>query len=207
MATRTKTPGAPAKRSRSTSVESVPAAAKTTGRRTREAAEQPALQNLPEQDAPDGLATPPNAELHLEAPAAEPQLASAASGGNEDRAMRALDALKTLSEFVSEGIDTLRELRGAMRAMSDRLDQLAASIPSTGLAGSGQVGSDGPESASADDYQFGRDRDPGDAVPPGVAVMSPTPLSETDEAALHSLEELPKRGGRGQRGSRAKAKE
>lgn len=121
--------------------------------------------------------------------------------------MRALDALKTLSEFVSEGIDTLRELRGAMRAMSDRLDQLAASIPSTGLAGSGQVGSDGPESASADDYQFGRDRDPGDAVPPGVAVMSPTPLSETDEAALHSLEELPKRGGRGQRGSRAKAKE
>ena len=62
------------------------------------------------------------------------------------------------------------------------------------------------QQAGADDFQFGRDRDPGDAVPPGVAVMSPTPLTETDEAALHSLEELPKRAGRTtKRGPRAKA--
>jgi hypothetical protein len=35
------------------------------------------------------------------------------------------------------------------------------------------------------------ERDPGDAVPPGVAVQSPAPLNATDQAALEKLE--PKR--------------
>lgn len=45
-------------------------------------------------------------------------------------------------------------------------------------------------------YSAGRDRDPGDAVPPGVAVQSPVPLEPGDEAALHELEKLPKRAPR-----------
>lgn len=35
--------------------------------------------------------------------------------------------------------------------------------------------------------------DPGDAVPPGVAVQEPEPLRAEDKKALRSLERLPKR--------------
>jgi hypothetical protein len=202
MAIRSKTPSAPAKRGKKTSGETAPAPTKAKGRRKGVAAEQPEAQSAPTQETHDELAAQPAPDLPLEAPAAsvepEPERPEASARG-EDRASRALDALKTLGEVVAEGIDTLRELRAEMREMSGRLDQLAASMPNPGQAISSG-------SQAADDYQVGRDRDPGDAVPPGVAVMSPTPLSETDEAALHSLEELPKRGGRqGKRGQRAKA--
>ena len=36
----------------------------------------------------------------------------------------------------------------------------------------------------------GRDRDPGDAVPPGVAVRHPTPLTEHDREVKRKLEHL-----------------
>jgi hypothetical protein len=209
MAIRSKTPSAPAKRGKKTSGETAPdtapppatAPTKAKGRRKSVAAEQPEAESALAQETPDELAAQPAPELPLEAPAAsvepEPERPEA-SATSADRTSRALDALKTLGEVVSEGIDTLRELRAEMREMSGRLDQLAASMPNPGQAVSSG-------SQTADDYQVGRDRDPGDAVPPGVAVMSPTPLSETDEAALHSLEELPKRGGRqGKRGQRTK---
>ncbi len=39
----------------------------------------------------------------------------------------------------------------------------------------------------------GPERDPGDAVPPGVAVQTPARLTFGDEAVLHALENLPKR--------------
>ena len=35
------------------------------------------------------------------------------------------------------------------------------------------------------------ERDPGDAVPPGVAVQSPAPLSAADQAVLEKLETEP----------------
>jgi hypothetical protein len=41
-----------------------------------------------------------------------------------------------------------------------------------------------------DDLEPGRDRDPGDAVPEGVAVQDPAPLSEQDKAVKRRLEEL-----------------
>ena len=44
------------------------------------------------------------------------------------------------------------------------------------------------------------DRDPGDAVPPGVAVPSPAPLSKDDKKALDALANLPKRRRRGRQG-------
>jgi hypothetical protein len=37
-----------------------------------------------------------------------------------------------------------------------------------------------------------RPRDPGDAVPPGVAVETPAPLSPEDEAVREKLERLKK---------------
>ena len=102
------------------------------------------------------------------------------------------EAIRALSESVAAGIHMLAELREEVRAMSRRLDQLAA--------GRAQPAA----TSEADDYSFGRDRDPGDAVPPGVAAATPTPLTENDEAVLHTLEELPKRPARGKRGPRAK---
>jgi hypothetical protein len=40
-----------------------------------------------------------------------------------------------------------------------------------------------------------RDRDPGDAVPPGVAVKHPAPLSEHDREVLRQLEQMGEQSG------------
>lgn len=195
MATRSKTPSTPAKRSKTNPGLDAPATtpAKSKARRNGSATKQPQTQGAPAPGASMDMAIQ---EQTFEAPPefAERQPAVAGAGaGREDRTNRALDAIKTLGEMIAEGIGTLTELRAEMRAISGRLDRLATSRQDAGEA---------EPNGTADDYQAGRD--PGDAVPPGVAVLSPTPLTEADEAALHSLEELPKRGGRGKRGPRAK---
>ncbi len=107
--------------------------------------------------------------------------------------MRASEAIRALGEMVVAGLDALAELRKEVRAVNRRLDQLAAGRSQAAAA------------SDADDYSSGRDRDPGDAVPPGVATVAPVPLTDADEAVLHTLEDLPKRTGRGRRGPRAKA--
>ena len=55
-------------------------------------------------------------------------------------------------------------------------------------------------SENGGDDAFGRDRDPGDAAPPGVAVQSPAPFSKDDKKALNALANLPKRRRRGRQG-------
>ncbi len=158
MATRPKTPGTPAQRSKIVSGQAGAAPAKPKTRRSR----SPAGQREPE-------AATASPEIH------------------------ASEAIRALGERVAAVIDMLAELREDVRAVNRRLDQLAA--------GRAQPAA----TSNADDYPFGRDRDPGDAVPPGVAATTPTPLTENDEAVLRTLEELPKRPGRGRRGPRAKA--
>lgn len=44
------------------------------------------------------------------------------------------------------------------------------------------------------DLAPGREIDPGDAVPPGVAPASPVPLTPEDKKARRALERLPRRG-------------
>ena len=39
----------------------------------------------------------------------------------------------------------------------------------------------------------GRERDPGDAVPPGVAVQEPVPMTPEDKKVRRALERLPRR--------------
>ena len=69
-------------------------------------------------------------------------------------------------------------------------------------SGRRMAGDPGPEKGTdmQDDLAPGRERDPGDAVPEGVAVQEPAPLSEHDKAVKQRLEELgrdqPKDGGR-----------
>ena len=43
------------------------------------------------------------------------------------------------------------------------------------------------------DMDPGRPIDPGDSVPPGVAVQDPTPLTASDKKVRHALERLPRR--------------
>lgn len=192
MARQPMTPSAPAKRVKNTANPEAAAKAKTRRKNTAAAPAEMPSKTMPGKSASSGVQ-----QQTFEKPAAHaeaPHAAQAPDAGREDRASRALDAIKTLGDMIAEGIGALGELRTEVHRMSGRLDQLAASQSNAG------------QQAGAEDYAFGRDRDPGDAVPPGVAVTSPTPLTETDEAALQSLEEMPKRAGRAvKRAPRAKA--
>ena len=186
MATRSKAPGTPAQRGK-TSGQGEAAPAKPKARRSRSpAAKQPEPEST--------LAPPEQADQpqlrEASSGLVEPPAATGAAGTHE---LGAPEALKALTEMVAAGIDALAALREEVRGVNRRLDQLAA--------GRAQPAA----TSDADDYSFGRDRDPGDAVPPGVAAATPAPLTDTDEAILHTLEELPKRAGRGRRGPRAKA--
>ena len=209
MAKQAKTPSAPAKRGKKTASPETPSKAPAKAKATRKN-DAAAPAEMPSATMPDASPGSAVQQQTFEKPAAfgEPQHAvQRPDAGREDRASRALDAIKTLGDMIAEGIGALGDLRVEVQRMSGRLDQLTASQSNAGRTDSRGVAdaADGRQ-AGADDYQFGRDRDPGDAVPPGVAVMSPTPLTETDEAALHSLEELPKRAGRtAKRTPRAKA--
>jgi hypothetical protein len=83
---------------------------------------------------------------------------------------RGRSTAETLTGQMQRILDELGALRGiqtAVQALGTKLDAVLR-----------QVGSPG-------------ERDPGDAVPPGVAVQSPAPLNATDQAALEKLE--PKR--------------
>jgi len=203
MARRPKTPGTPAQRDRNTSGQGAAAAApaKPKARHSRSpAVEQPDLQSVSMSAGP--VARPQGQEEPSDF--IEQRPAAEARAGRESRASRASEAVKALGEMLAAGMDALEDLRTEVREVSRRLDQLAAAMP-----GAGQAAAERPQPAAtasdADEYPFGRDRDPGDAVPPGVATMTPSPLTETDEAVLHTLEDLPKRTGRGRRGPRAKA--
>ena len=187
MAIRSKTPGTPAQRGKTVSSQADAAPAKPKTRRSRGPAAQ--------QPEPEGTFAPPEQadQPQLRAASLTPVEPPAATGVAAARELDAPEAIKALGEMGAAVLDALAALREEVRGVNRRLDQLAA--------GRAQPAA----TPDADDYSFGRDRDPGDAVPPGVATTTPTPLTDTDEAVLHTLEELPKRAGRGRRGPRAKA--
>ena len=147
----------------------------------------PAQRNKAVSGQGDAAPAKPKAQ-HVRGPAAGRPEPEAAAGPETNVS----EAIRALGERVATGIGLLAELRDEVRAVNRRLDQLAA-------------GRAQPAAGSADDNPFGRERYPGDAVPPGVAATTPTPLTENDETVLHTLEDLPKRPGRGRRGPRAKA--
>jgi hypothetical protein len=201
MATRPKTPGTPVQRDKTVSGQGDAAPAKPKARRGRSpAAEQPDLQDASASHGPAEQAAQPQAREASSDPLGQPAAMKAGDG----REGRASEAIRALSEMVAAGIDALAELRAEVREVSRRLDRLAADMPGAGQADAGRR-RPAVATSDAEDYAPGRDRDPGDAVPSGVATMAPAPLTETDEAVLHTLEELPKRTGRGKRGPRAKA--
>lgn len=82
-----------------------------------------------------------------------------------------------------------RELKRAIAEASDRIAALEAELGRN----EGQVAAAAPAGARKEPgrrtARRGRDRDPGDAVPPGVAVQEPAPLSDADRKVLEQLNE------------------
>ena len=93
------------------------------------------------------------------------------------------DTPAALPSFDTMG-SQLEAIRSELQSLNRLMERLIDAITERG-AGEG-----------AAEYAAGRDRDPGDAVPPGVAVQGSVPLEPGDEAALHRLEGLPKRASR-----------
>lgn len=112
------------------------------------------------------------------------QAAPAPAEAREQGAAGALDAVMARLEDLGRGLGGIAQLRADVQGLSRRIDDLAALVAGQGQAPAASAAPAAPE------------RDPGDAVPPGVAVQDPAPLTPGDEAVLHTLEEMPKRAAR-----------
>jgi len=158
------------------------------------------------------------------------QVVPAPAGPDGQSARQALEAVLMQLESIGRGLGEVGQLRADVQMLSRRIDELAAA-----MAGQGKVPAEDAASATPErdpepkrvtrkghaarasrvaepggiggkGNVAGRERDPGDAVPPGVAVQTPTPMRSDDEAVLHTLEELPRRVARprGKAGGRSR---
>ena len=152
---------------------------KTPAASAKRTAQAPARRRSSKAAAPD------EAAAHLKAPSARDAEPDRGSGPAPDALTARLDA-------IAQGLAELPGLRAEVRALGERVEQLAAVMIGQGRVG---VNVETPLPPAGRD-----DRDPGDAVPPGVAVQSPASLTGNDAAVLHRLEGLPTRRGRGRRG-------
>lgn len=96
---------------------------------------------------------------------------------------------ETASPALGAIVPQLDAILSELQALNRRVEQLTGAVLGR-VPGGAASGEDGSE------YPAGRDRDPGDAVPPGVGVQSPASLEPGDKAVLRELEKLPKRGPR-----------
>ena len=83
---------------------------------------------------------------------------------------------------------TNRTLKRAAEEAAERITTLERYVRRLERKGAPQANGSKP-GRRRDDRQKQPDRDPGDAVPPGVAVQSPEPLSHEDERVLEHLNE------------------
>ena len=115
---------------------------------------------IPRLPAPNGCESAPEARVR----AAQGQPGSAPRGtSGRGRQAGAAELTAQMQQILDE-LGELRGIKSAVQALSAKLDAVLR-----------QVGAPG-------------ERDPGDAVPPGVAVQSPAPLSAEDQAVLEKLE-------------------
>ncbi len=107
------------------------------------------------------------------------------------------DELRAQVEALERTVTTLKAkakvMRAAARQADARMVELEAEVTRLegALAKASRAPPAKPSGAAAvrPRRQPPRERDPGDAVPPGVAVQEPEPLDAEAEAALASLEE------------------
>ena len=116
-------------------------------------------------DAPPPRAKAAAKALQKRAP--RPRKASPAPASRDTSGRGRKFGASELTGQIQQILDQLSELRGiqtAMQALDAKLDAVLRQVAARG------------------------ERDPGDAVPPGVAVQSPAPLSTEDQAVLDKLE-------------------
>ena len=102
------------------------------------------------------------------------------------------DELRAQVEKLEKVIATLRaksrESNKAMKAAMSRISELEAQVArSEEIAATALMSARPVEPKRA--KRRSREIDPGDAVPPGVAVQDPAPLDQEARAALENLEE------------------
>ena len=90
---------------------------------------------------------------------------------------RALEGLTEQMETLTAGLD----------ALTRRFDEFSRQVLDELRAGRDGLGP-GDGSGERGRGRAGREIDPGDAVPPGVAPLTPAPLTEEDRKVLDKLE-------------------
>jgi chromosome segregation ATPase len=96
--------------------------------------------------------------------------------------------IETLERANANLRATNRTLKRAADEAAERITELERYVSRLERKGAPQANASKP-GRRRDDRQKQPDRDPGDAVPPGVAVQSPEPLSHEDERVLEHLNE------------------
>ena len=103
------------------------------------------------------------------------------------------DELRTQVEKLEQAVATLRakgrEATKAAKASAARIAELEDEVAALEKQVASQAAS-AKRSATKAAGRKSRDIDPGDAVPPGVAVQEPEPMDEEAEKALESPEHL-----------------
>ncbi len=113
------------------------------------------------------------------------------------------ETLLTRLNAIENGLADLQPLATRMQSLSDQIEQLQATLTDQAPATAKPASPDKPRRSKApsraafdNDGAPASKRDPGDAVPPGVAVKSPTPVAGDDKKILDALKAIPKRRGR-----------
>jgi len=100
--------------------------------------------------------------------------------------------VEALERTVAKMKVKAKAMRAAARQADDRMTELEAEVSrlEDALAKATRAApAKMPRAAAARPRKQSRELDPGDAVPPGVAVQEPAPLDQEAEAARASLEE------------------
>ena len=140
----------------------------------------------PKSSAPP--ATPARAKTRAQPPKPAPERPTADPSNN----------LLTKLEAVEKALSGLQPLAAQMQALASQLERLQATLSDQTRAPTKANPAAPAKSRRAtpppNDDASGRD--PGDAVPPGVAVGQPAPVAGKDKKVLDALETLPKRRSR-----------
>ncbi|MGI4956940.1 MAG: hypothetical protein ACRYGI_04955 [Janthinobacterium lividum] len=134
--------------------------------------------------SPKAVAAPPKATKTTKAAVQAPAVAPALKVSKDELRAQVGKLEQLVATFRVKSRETSKAAKAAAARISDleaqvaRLEKQAAAAPAS------------PRQAkSSRASRPGREIDPGDAVPPGVAVQEPAPLDEEAVTALEHLEE------------------
>ena len=134
-------------------------------------------------------------------PAAKSRAASTAPAMTKDELRARVEKLeranatlrsknRELTRASQEAQDRLATVEGTLRRLERRTAAATARAKPEQAPEQGKETAPAPKPRRRSPRAEPVERDPGDAVPPGVAVETPEPLSESDEQVKEQLEEI-----------------